>query len=372
MSSNHHSRDSALPAQINEATREAHTHLNRLITARLPLALPPSTFSPKFYAIGLLHFAHVYITFESLWSSLLLDSNESLLRTREDGTDRLPKKSCRRMHGILSHLRLPELLRAKRIRDDLAVTLSLSKTDLAAQLKQLQCPRVRQFVAHIEDVVRDKPHVLVAYAWVMYMALFSGGRWIRAQLLAAGEEFWRASYLCSAQTEEGTAIWRQSPDYQSQVPGLEFLHFDGMLDGEDIKMHFKQRLYEVEDIFTAQEREDIAEEALNIFHLSILLVEELDGLVDSYTKPDDLSTLLATFNRPAVTPPRSRTLAAFCDWTWLIQYPFSQFADLACGVQITILALLEKLGLKSPIHVGQQTTNIEDQDNMEPQDVKSS
>ena len=50
-----------------------HTNLNRLITSRLPLGLPPHTTDSALYATGLLHFAHIYLTFESLWSDLIRD-----------------------------------------------------------------------------------------------------------------------------------------------------------------------------------------------------------------------------------------------------------------------------------------------------------
>ncbi len=56
------------------------------------------------------------------------------------------------------------------------------------QLRQLR--QLQAFLAHIRYSVARRPHVLIAYAWVFYMALFSGGRWIRAQLHGAGERFW--------------------------------------------------------------------------------------------------------------------------------------------------------------------------------------
>ncbi len=126
---------------------------------------------------------------------------------------------------------------------------------------------MQSFITHIEQTVARKPQVLIAYAWVMYMALFNGGRWLRAQLLAAGDAFW------------------VPPDHESEKVypvekvGLGFFHFNGTRDGEDLKKEFKMRLVEVEKLLSASERDDIVSEAVHIFRRCRLVVEELDELM---------------------------------------------------------------------------------------------
>jgi heme oxygenase len=116
--------------------------------------------------------------------------------------------------------------------------------------------------------VNEKPWTLVSYAWCFYMAIFSGGRWIRGSLLRAPPGFW----LSKEKSEQ-----EEKQDLEDR--GLSFWHFPGMLDGEDIKSEFKARLAEAETLFTPDERVDIIEEAKHIFRLCATLVDELDEVV---------------------------------------------------------------------------------------------
>jgi len=81
----------------------------------------------------------------------------------------------------------------------------------------------------------------------MYMAIFSGGRWIRQQLADAG------------------------PDFE-----LAFLSFDGDEDGEDLKRDFKAGLARAEEMLSPQERQEVVEEAQALFGRCIALVAVLD------------------------------------------------------------------------------------------------
>ena len=98
----------------------------------------------------------------------------------------------------------------------------------------------------------------------MYMALFNGGRWIRAQLLTARDSAWR-----KGSDRLGT----------DSATGLSFWHFPGNEDGEDLKNAFKLRLAAVEGLLTLVERQDIVGEAQQIFQHLALLVGELDEMV---------------------------------------------------------------------------------------------
>lgn len=127
-----------------------------------------------------------------------------------------------------------------------------------------------EFCTHIRRRVGQKPHVLVAYAWCFYMAVFSGGRWIRSELLGAGPDFWTAGTASSgevAETKEPVRLGER---------GLSFWSFPGGHDGLDIKEAFKARLLAAETLLTTDERIDIIEEAKTIFTLSTSLVQELD------------------------------------------------------------------------------------------------
>ncbi|KAF2126967.1 heme oxygenase-like protein [Dothidotthia symphoricarpi CBS 119687] len=288
----------SLPAEINTATRTLHTTLNRLITSRLPLALPPHASDPTLYATGLVHFAHIYLTFESLWADTIRDytphseptasSNSPLLSyllvnpydspSLFTSTLGAPTQPSPLLAAFLQSLRPRGLVRSVRLKKDLEYLLDLHPTDLEVLLAKYPGDKVADFCTHIRKSVNEKPWTLVSYAWCFYMAVFSGGRWIRGGLLNAGPEFWPAS-----------------DKVDLQQCGLSFWHFPGAHDGEDIKADFKTRLGAAEALFTPDERVDIIEEAKAIFHLCAGLVQELDELVGT-----DLS--LAETNRRQPTP----------------------------------------------------------------------
>ncbi|KAF2014826.1 heme oxygenase-like protein [Aaosphaeria arxii CBS 175.79] len=267
-----------LSGEINTATRSLHTTLNRLITSRLPLALPPHASDPSLYATGLLHFAHVFFTFESLWADLTQAPSDDptspllsfLLVNPYDSPELFSTPPSAEMLQFLTTLRPKGLARSARLKNDLGFLTALHPTDLSVLLAQYPGEKVEEYCAHIRKAVRHKPHVLVAYAWCYYMAVFSGGRWIRAQLVAGGDDFWQrpTSDDNSAGGDEVAPLSER---------GLSLWYFDGPHDGENIKSDFKDRLAAAEELFSPSERIDVIEEAKTIFALSASLVDELDA-----------------------------------------------------------------------------------------------
>lgn len=152
--------------------------------------------------------------------------------------------------------------------------MDLHPTDLEVVLAKYPGDKVAEFCAHIRKAVHEKPWTLVSYAWCFYMAVFSGGRWIRAGLLKAGPDFWRAG-----KEDEKSAVLNL-PEC-----GLSLWHFPGQFDGEDIKVEFKAQLAAAETLFTDDQRVDIIEEAKNIFQLCASLVEELDDIIRAESLP---------------------------------------------------------------------------------------
>lgn len=267
--------------------RSLHTALNRLITSRLPLALPPHTADPNLYATGILHFAHIFLTFESLWADLLRDHSPAYSQPSPPTSPLLsyllvnpydapsfftstlgaPTPPSPQLAAFLQTLRPRGLVRSGRLKRDLEFLLGLHPTDLEVLLAKYPADKVAHFCTHIRKSVNEKPWTLVSYAWCFYMAIFSGGRWIRRGLLEAPADFWPTTV-----GEEGSSVGLDER-------GLSFWHFAGPHDGEDIKTEFKAQLSAADGLFTCDERVDIIEEAKNIFRLSATLVEELDDMV---------------------------------------------------------------------------------------------
>ena len=247
----------ALPAQINAATRKQHVVLNRLIISRLPLALPPRAKSPDLLGRGLAAFAQVFFTFEAAWDEIYSKKKSQSCAYGPSDDQVREWLSALRPEGLRRSARLESDL--KHISNRTGLRLGSAST---AQKKMLERMRVE---------TEARPHILVAYGWVMYMAIFSGGRWIREQLANAGNEFWtnEPSYL--PLEKESMARF--------ELPGFSFLSFDGDDDGEGIKALFKARLAEAEALLTEDERQDVLSAAQGLFEDCIDLVGMLDRAV---------------------------------------------------------------------------------------------
>jgi heme oxygenase len=245
----------SLPLEISAATRSHHGFLNRLVVSRLPLCLHPHTLNPRLYTVGLSVFGTIYTTFEEEWSRVLQNGAMETERTLD----------------ILRRLHIPDLLRCGRLDHDL--TVLLTRRDTITPPAELESARelLQRHQITIRGAIQARAHTLLAYAWVMYMALFNGGRWIRDQLVAGGPEFWHTSNPSINSTEE----------YANTDSCLSFWQFEGGDDGIDIRDDFKRRFDTVAAQLTASERTDVVEEAVQIFKMCREMVE----LLDSYTVP---------------------------------------------------------------------------------------
>lgn len=334
--------------------------MNRLILTRLPLALPPYTSNPSTYVSGLLHIAPIYSTFEGLWATNL--SSSQLPTTIPEGdrdvcdpdqplvdatttpflsptSTEAPilhsPKICGRTHSLLTHLHLPGLLRTGRLLADIRVLANIPDHKIDSRLAEIACSGpLSEFLAHTRAAVEASPHVLLAYAWVLYMALFSGGRYLRAALKEAGGDgtaFWdrasspirpysiddsfvppRSTSRTHSPSESSTASTRPRPaDHSPSRPsrsaaGLQFFNFVGSQDGEDLKTEFKKRIAEAEMLLTTREKDDVVLEAEHIFTYMIKLVHQLD--IAMGTQEDDLET-----SATPTSPARGRPLSASRD-----------------------------------------------------------
>ncbi|GAB0141752.1 hypothetical protein EsHS_00002332, partial [Epichloe bromicola] len=275
--------DRPLAESIAIATRPIHAKLNKLIIARLPLALPPHATSSLVYASGLMHIAPVYTTFETVWSDII---------ERPD-----PSKVSPQLQEILDLMYLPGLMRRDRLQADIRSMTGWTQDMTTEQLDIIsKTGHLAEFLKHIRRAIKSKPHVLLAYSYIMFMSLFAGGRFIRATLESAGDDFWK----------------RPSPSQTSQHPGLppqathgmplRFFHFDTPRDGEDLKRNFKERLADAEKLLSYREKHDIVQEAICIFQNMILVVAQLDNVVggvashppsaDRRSSADSLATVI--------------------------------------------------------------------------------
>lgn len=229
----------SLPLEIHAATRSCHTALNRLIISRLPLCLPPHAANPAIYAEGIAAFSRIYLLFEQAWDEIL--------------TGR-PGKLC--IHEALRQLKIPSLSRSAKLEAD----LSLLNQRLDGQGKSYneEHGELAPLLDRTREAILERPHVILSYTWVMYMALFNGGRWIRDQLNQGGPDLWG------------------SHTQSFNIDCLSFWNFEGELDGEDIKDDFKARFNKAVAVLDDTERQDVIDESVRIFETCSQMVAWLD------------------------------------------------------------------------------------------------
>ena len=92
------------------------------------------------------------------------------------------------------------------------------------------------------------------------------------------------------------------------IPGLQFFNFLGDEDGEDIKLEFKKRITEAEILLTSGEKEDIIDEAEEIFKFMITMVEELDSVMG--TNEEDIETARLAQKHPNLMTSRDSLTVA--------------------------------------------------------------
>lgn len=249
-----------LQARLHTATRTQHTSLNKTILARLPLCLPPHTSSPEAYYIGLLLFSHIYTTLE-------LTTLDVLHNTATDS----------RTRSILRPLQTSRLARSTALQHDLQrllvrLRLSAHPPHVVRQAETLTCP--------IATTITAKPHLALAYAWTMYLALFNGGRYIQRALLSHSTTnacFW------TGDNRDGTHDMSSDSDADSDY--LTFWHFDSLVpDAEDIKSAFKQQFDLASAVLTDDEQQEVADEGKRCFDLCAHMIAWLDGYMLSSSR----------------------------------------------------------------------------------------
>ncbi|KAK2753176.1 heme oxygenase [Arachnomyces sp. PD_36] len=292
-----------LPTRIHAATRTSHANLNRLITARLPLSLPPHASTPQLYALGLSRFAEIYFAFEKSWTSQVNSKNTyhrgydsvSLQEDEYDVVDSFINDGGGRVLNILRQIYDPELLRSAKLRSDLRAlgipedqnwshTQRLSrekkinsKTKKPEDEESMRDNAATKFAQHITITTRVSPHLLLAYTWIMYMALFNGGRWIHGKLEEGGADFWDP--LLASDDQDSDTNLDRDPTFKNTH--LSFWSFptsasNATDNSEVIKSTFRTRFLAAEMLLTEHERNQVIDETIEIFRRCSDIVNEID------------------------------------------------------------------------------------------------
>ena len=299
-----------LSVLINDFTRSSHSRLNKLVASLLPLALPPHTSSPLLYLYGISHILPIYETLEQTFQELIAQADcqddvrnedecgqyaDLILKRLWDqiiGVDRKDKDSNEvgnntHLLMALKHLWLAELARTDRLRSDIKTLKKIcshtpnNNTEQHPQPPHHHSPKLRALLTRLHTTISTNPHLLLASSWLFYMALFSGGRYIRSRLLDAGPDFWTQSIFTSASTPNPDLVGSISIIPQgTEILGLRFWTFPSPNDGEDIKFEFKRRFHEIEALLTAEQVHEIVIESRYIMDETEAVVREAAELIE--------------------------------------------------------------------------------------------
>ncbi|OCT44977.1 heme-binding peroxidase [Cladophialophora carrionii] len=250
----------SLPEQLRTGTRQKHHALNTLVMANLPLCLPPHAARPLHYAKGMILYGQIYSAFEDFMAVQLACS-----------------RANQRLAWMYQSMYLPQLLRKSRLQSDIEVLKSRLGRSETEELESL-AQKAEVFYQRVKSSLLRRPHVLLAYTWTMYLALFNGGRWIRSRLISAGVEFWLGEAL-------PLSFW-EFPD-----------HVHANVEGEQLKEQFKIGFSAAASHLTDDERQDVVEETSQLFDLC----SEMVGFLDRNVRTEPLQEVSAG-SSPYATP----------------------------------------------------------------------
>lgn len=313
----------SLAHSINTAIASSHTRINRLILDRMPHAVPPQADNPSTYITGLLHIGAVYIAFESLWQNIIgvhteiaplpytyPFRNDANPNTHGLNHDTTASRVTDRTRHILEKAYWPNMLRAARVKADIRAMTGWPPHVVDEQLRSAGTTgQLGAFLSHIKGALDRRPHLMLAYAYSLYLALLSGGSYIRTELLYLRAEFWLAvpgpvkpgMIPCTRDSSGDPGEIRLKPTFESdsrprEVVGqdpsftlpLSFFDFDTPLGYEnprqqakDLKAEFKRRFADAEQALTESERRDIVLESVVIFNHLEAVVGQLDEICGS-------------------------------------------------------------------------------------------
>lgn len=207
--------------------------------------------------LGISRYAEIFYGLEEVWVAVIGDPADWIDRAPDDRiADSCSYGSNERMKSLLRRLYVPELLRTRSLQADLSFLDSMDPVNTKLILDPNPGTEIRRY---IDQHVRKKPHLLVAWIWILYSAILYGGREIQAQRFKAGPEFWDLS-------------GKELKARRTPCP-LSFWHID---DASAVKNKFRALILHVDHLLTREEHQDILEESLHIFQKLKLLTLSLD------------------------------------------------------------------------------------------------
>lgn len=236
----------ALANRINDATRSYHNQINSLINLKIVFALRDY----RIYRQGIQSFYHVFRTFEECWK-LEMEKAATDEKKPSDG------ETTADIYHILSEVWTPAIARTEPLERDLDFYYANDRSKYQTPVMSEQVA----FVEHIRKITAEKPHLLLAYGHVMYLALFAGGRILRSNIMKSTGLFPQIDGLTTEEVAtKGTNLFRFQVD-----------------DEDNLRASFKTKFeLQTRNNLTEQEKREIMEEAQEIFRRNIACISEIE------------------------------------------------------------------------------------------------
>lgn len=225
----------ALGNRINMNTRHEHDAVNKTVTLKFAIALRDG----RIYRQGIQAFYHVFKNVE-----ILID--QELNQTPRSKT------------GELLNLFWDERIsRTNALTKDLLYFYNNDPKKFENPIREEQI----DFVEHIYKVHKEKPHVLLAYCHVMYLALFAGGRVMKSSIAKSAGLFPQVD----GQTTEEVSKY-----------GTNLYQFD-VEDDQVLRQSYKREFeLATRQGLTEEEKLDIIEEAKEIYRRNASMVRGIE------------------------------------------------------------------------------------------------
>lgn len=263
-----------------------HRLLNKVITERLGSCLPPNCHTHYPYKVGIQRIAIIYALFEDVWVRRIAKSDKKEPCACTKCVRPFFSKLSDRHAAIYRHIDVPNIKRWPRLQWDVR---NMRTHDLQFcyppkfaraygilnELEHNKC--FENFFLHMQQTFAEKPHVLLSYTWLFYMALFFGGKFLYEQLNSAGANFWPP---LGAGKRYGIPYKLANADMET--PGWAYLHFwrfDDVGDSEggiSIKTSFETGFHAASLLLTEQECQDVVDECKEIYSHLELIIYDLD------------------------------------------------------------------------------------------------
>ncbi|KAF5857597.1 heme oxygenase [Aspergillus alliaceus] len=261
-----------ITARIKEAIRVPHMEVNRMNSARILQCLIGEKRSLSLYALGFSYYAEMYFGFEEVWQELE-DIGAWVAEYPCSSSSPSYEERISRLSVLLN---MGDLHRTERLKADIS-RLHSDPGVARLMIDELHTMRIKD---DIKSRIRENPHKLLAYVWVLYSALFNGGRFIRRQIVKAGPEFW--------------GLTTEDEDIESFPAPLSFW---SVSDDPNFQEGFKSRVNEADKLLTAIERKDVVDESVWIIcrckQLTVVLDERTKNYISSeHSEVDDRDATL--------------------------------------------------------------------------------